>query len=66
MLTNIDSSEIINVLRNQIENKLLKETFLIFICTNFLQKNILKKIKYDFKKIIPQENIVYETFKNTN
>ena len=66
MLTNIDSIEIIKVLRNQIENKLLKETFLIFICNNFLQKNILKKIKYDFKKIIPQENIVYETFKKTN
>ena len=66
MLTNIDSIEIIKVLRNQIENKLLKETFLIFICNNFLQKNILKKIKYDFKKIILQENIVYETFKKTN
>ena len=66
MLTNIDFCEIINVLKNQIENKLLKEPFLIFICNNFLPKSILKKIKYDLKKIIPQENIVYENFKKTN
>lgn len=66
MLTNIDFSEIINVLKNQIENKLLKKLFLIFIYNNFLPKRILKKIKYDFKKIILQENIVYETFKKIN
>ena len=66
MLTNIDFSEIINVLKNQIENKLLKKLFLIFIYNNFLPKRILKKIKYDFKKIIPQENIIYETFKKIN
>ena len=44
MLTNIDFCEIINVLKNQIENKLLKEPFLIFICNNFLPKSILKKL----------------------
>ena len=66
MLANIDFSEIKDDLKSQIKNKLIKEPFPIFICNNFLPKSISKKIKYDFKKIISQENIIYETGKNTN
>ena len=66
MLTNIDLSEIKNVLKNQIKNKLPKEFFVIFICNNFLSKTNFNKIKYYFIKIISQENIVYKIVKNTN
>ena len=52
--------------KNQIENNLIKKPFPIFVSNDFLNKEIIRKIKSDLNEILKTENITYQADKNTN